>query len=528
MEIITPNNFPMRRQWPNISRLIFPGSPARRGCGGTPGADSTLPHWFLERTFANTSTLATTTCHRFGRFWAWEGVGCCPGTCTHVWHYAQAMARIFPELERDVRERVDLGIGFNAQDGEIGFRAEFDRRAAVDGQAGRILGVWREHQMSADDAFLRRVWPRVKQATTYLLKHDTDGDGILDGSQENTLDAAWYGEIPWISSLAIAAWQAAGEMARVMGDEPFAEACDARFAKGKASIEGKLWNGEYFIQVPEAGHEKNLGTYQGCHIDQVFGQSWAWQVALGRVLDREKTLSALRALWKYNFTPDVGPFRRKMREGRPYALAGDAGLIMTTNPRLLPDPFGGAAWQGGYFNECMSGFEHQAASHMMAEGMLLEGLAVTRAIHDRYHAAHRNPWNEIECSDHYARAMASYGSFISAGGFEFNGPKAGIGFAPVISPENFKCPFTAARGWGTFSQQIADGKLAAEILVRQGELVLKTVALKISGTPPGNVTVSLGRDVLPARLELNGSRAIITLNAPVKTQPGQPLNISLS
>jgi non-lysosomal glucosylceramidase len=493
-------------------------------------ADSTLPHWFLERTFANTSTLATTTCHRFGtgRFWAWEGVGCCPGTCTHVWHYAQAMARIFPELERDVRERVDLGIGFNAQDGEIGFRAEFDRRAAVDGQAGRILGVWREHQMSADDAFLRRVWPRVKQATTYLLKHDTDGDGILDGPQENTLDAAWYGEIPWISSLAIAAWQAAGEMARVMGDEPFAEACDARFARGKASIEGKLWNGEYFIQVPEAGHEKNLGTYQGCHIDQVFGQSWAWQVALGRVLDREKTLSALRALWKYNFTPDVGPFRRKMREGRPYALAGDAGLIMTTNPRLLPDPFGGAAWQGGYFNECMSGFEHQAASHMMAEGMLLEGLAVTRAIHDRYHAAHRNPWNEIECSDHYARAMASYGSFISAGGFEFNGPKAGIGFAPVISPENFKCPFTAARGWGTFSQQIADGKLAAEILVRQGELVLKTVALKISGTPPGNVTVSLGRDVLPARLELNGSRAIITLNAPVKTQPGQPLNISLS
>ena len=32
---------------------------------------------------------------------------------------------------------------------------------------------------------------------------------------------------------------------------------------------------------------------------------------------------------------------------------------------------------------------------------LLEGLAITRAIHDRYHPSRRNPFNEIECSDHY-------------------------------------------------------------------------------------------------------------------------------
>ena len=87
-------------------------------------------------------------------------------------------------------------------------------------------------------------------------------------------------------------------------------------------MESKLFNGEYFIQIADPKREKSLGTYEACHIDQVHGQSWAWQVSLGRVLDRKKTLSALRALWKYNFAPDVGPFRKSTacRAGRLVTL----------------------------------------------------------------------------------------------------------------------------------------------------------------------------------------------------------------
>ncbi|MBT8043539.1 MAG: hypothetical protein KJO79_01205, partial [Verrucomicrobiae bacterium] len=89
--------------------------------------DSTLPQWLLDRSILTTNTLQTATCEVLagddypdGRFWAWEGIGCCPGTCAHVWHYAQGVAHLFPSLERNLREITDYGIAIN-KDGSIRF-----------------------------------------------------------------------------------------------------------------------------------------------------------------------------------------------------------------------------------------------------------------------------------------------------------------------------------------------------------------------------------------------------------------------
>lgn len=498
--------------------------------------DSTLPYWFLDRTLATVSTLATTVCYLFadGRFYGWEGVNCCPGTCTHVWHYAQSPGRLFPQIERNLRQRVDFGIGQH-EDGAISHRTYADKGShhADDGHCGRILGMYREHQMSADDAFLRSLWPKVKKAIEFMFTRDPDRDGILEGPQPNTLDAAWFGEISFTSSLHLAAMRAGQKMAQEMGDDELAARCRTVADAGAKNIL-TLYNGEYFYQIEDEKHKDAIGTGTGCYIDQIFGQTWAHWVGLGRLFDRDKQLKALRSLWTYNFVPDVGPFREHFKRGRWYAAAGDAGLIMCSWPRESVDPKKKKHWQYQYFNECMSGFEYQAAAHMVWEGidqpdLLEKGLAVTRAIHDRYDARLRNPYNEIECSDHYARAMAGYGVFQAACGFNCHGPAGHLEFAPRLTPENFKAPFVTAEGWGTFLQHRARQIMRATLKVRYGKLRLKTIALDPGpNRKPGSVKVVCGGKDVPAKVTVEDRKATVTLNQPITIQADDVLTVQLS
>ncbi len=508
--------------------------------------DSTLPYWFLDRTFLNTSILATSTCHRFGdgRFYGWEGVGCCEGTCGHVWQYAHALARLFPDLERLTREKVDFGLALQP-DGAIHFRGEFIDFPAIDAQAGTILRALREHQASADNSFLKRVWPGVKRATQWLIAKDANGDGLIESNQHNTLDTDWYGPVAWLSGLYLAALLAAQTMALELGDTEFAAQCRAILERGRKNFVTQLFDGQYFINKPDPRHLDAINSGSGCEIDQVFGQSWAFQVGLPRVLPEQETLSALKSLWRYNFTPDVGPYRRAYKPGRWYAMPGEAGLLMCTFPRSDWDyaqaKGKGPEWAAGYFNECMNGFEYQAAGHMIWEGLLTEGLAVARAVHDRYHAARRNPWNEVECGDHYARSMASYGVFLAACGYQHHGPQGRLGFfprlisggqsptgAPDSHPASFRCAFTTAEGWGTFSQLHGARSAQYEVVLKWGKLRLHTLALALPrNLRPAQCRVSVDGRTVETSHESAEGRLSVTFAREAHITAGQTLAVAV-
>ena len=500
--------------------------------------DSTLPCWFLDRTFANAATPASGVCYRIasGRFYAYEGEPApnYEGTCTHVWQYAHSLARTFPELERDQRERVDLGIAFDQPSGVIAFRGEASPGGlATDGQAGTILRFYREHQMAPDASFLQRNWTNIKQSFKPLLDLDPDEDGILEGRQNNTLDCGWYGQIAWMSGEYVAALRAGEAMAREMGDADFQAKCAKIAEAGTRNLTARLFNGEYYFNLIDPKNAEWVNSGDGCHVDQLFGQSWAMQVGLPRIFPEKESRTALASIWKYNFAPDSCAYLQAKKIGRGFSNPGDPGLIMTSFPRTDWDfekakgtqPYG----QGfaGYFNETWTGQEYQVAAHMIAEGMLQEGLAIVRAIHDRYHPSKRNPWAEEEAGLHYSRAMASHGAFLAICGYEHHGPRGHLGFAPKLKPEDFRAPFTAAEGWGTYAQKITGGKLEASVTMKRGKLRLHTLALAL---PAGakSPSATLAGQPAPVSLAVENDRVLLTFAPPLVVNAGAQLDLSVA
>ncbi len=218
---------------------------------------STLPPEIVDAAASNLTVLRSPTCFRLetGEFLSYEGCfegnGCCDGNCTHVWNYAQSLAFLFPELERSMR-RIEFGLETD-DEGKMSFRSHtvmglprWEYHPAVDGQLGSIVRLNRDWKLSADDAFLRALWPKVVKALEYSFKKwDSDGDGILDSEQHNTYDIEFHGPNSLGNSMLCAALQAAAEIAEYLGEPQRAERFRASWQKCSQGMDAILWNGEF-------------------------------------------------------------------------------------------------------------------------------------------------------------------------------------------------------------------------------------------------------------------------------------------
>jgi hypothetical protein len=247
-------------------------------------------------------------------------------------------------------------------------------------------------------------------------------------------------------------------------------------------------------------------------------------LGLGYLYPKENVRSALQAVWKYNWAPDISPYNEEHPPFRWFISPGQAGLLTCTWPHSAYLPEGTM-----YKSEVWTGIEYQVAGHLAAEGFVEEALVICRAVHDRYYPTLKNPYNEVECGDHYARALASWGVYLALAGFEYHGPRGHVGFAPRITPEAFKAAFTWAEGWGTFEQTRSGGIQSDRITIKWGRLRAKRFAFALpDGKTTASVTVTAAGKPVEAGSEVKDGRVIVALAQDVTIQENETFEIVIA
>ena len=470
---------------------------------------STLPSYVLEAVSANLAIIKSPTVLRQenGNLWGWEGCsvdrGCCHGTCTHVWNYAQSIPHLFPALERTLREQ-ELERSMDGN-GHVNFRAALpdgptshDFHAAADGQLGGIMKVYREWQISGDREWLRKMVPLAKKSMDYCIEAwDPQHKGIIEEPHHNTYDIEFWGPDGMCTSFYLGALAAMAALFKDNGEPEEGHFYLDLARKGAAYIDQQLFNGEYYEQIvttqglrdtsfsnriaginDQSGPEEKLlkdegPKYQygsGCLSDGVLGSWLALMCGVESPQKRANIRRNLQAIFEYNFKDDLSEHANPQRPG--YSLGAEPGLLLCTWPRGAKPtlPF-------VYSDEVWTGIEYQAASHMIAEGLVDQGLTIVKAARSRYDGHTRNPWNEYECGSYYARAMSSYGLLSALSGFHYSAARRTLSFAPKLQLRPFKVFFSAATGFGTISLN----PHALKISMVEGELNVERVLITVNG-----------------------------------------------
>ncbi|MFC7597511.1 GH116 family glycosyl-hydrolase [Terrabacter sp. GCM10028922] len=404
-------------------------------------AASDLPTAVQDAALSNLAVLRSTTCFRIedGTFLGWEGSmadhGSCHGSCTHVWNYQYALEQLHPDLAWSMRE-VELVHSLDER-GLMSFRAGLPlattgtgwRVAAADGQMGALVRLHRTWRLSGDTERLRALWPHARRALEFAWVEkgwDADRDGVMEGCQHNTMDVEYYGPNGVGQSWYLAALAACVDLATAVGDDDFATTCTDLLERGARATDALLFNGDYYeqdvrppgtadaiaegLRIRYAGDSPFVGSDDlvepvlqigpGCGTDQLAGHAMAVLSGLDDRLDPAHVATAVRSVNRENHRDDLTAHVNHMRS---YALGDEAGLLNCTYPRgnrpARPFPYSEEVW---------TGFEHTAAVCLALEGEHDLAAEVVGDVRDRHDGMRRNPFNEVECGNHYVRSMASF------------------------------------------------------------------------------------------------------------------------
>jgi hypothetical protein len=179
-----------------------------------------------------------------------------------------------------------------------------------------------------------------------------------------------------------------------------------------------------------------------------------------------------------------------------------------------------------YADEVWTGVEYQVAAQCLRAGLVDQGVQIVEAVRRRYDGTKRNPYNEIECGDHYVRAMAGWSVFEALVGFRYDALDGALSFEPPDERGVLRCPMLAGSGWGTYAQHGDGGRTCVVIDCAFGTVLIRRVRLTTS-IRGDVVAASRGRPLL-AHARFGDRTVTVELAEPLALQAGDSLTVTIA
>lgn len=234
-----------------------------------------------------------------------------------------------------------------------------DSRNWKDLNSKLVLMVYRNWANTGkeDMEFLQYCWIPVQKAMEKVRSQDEDGDGLPDskGIDQTYDNMSLTGSTAYCGGLYLAACEAAGELARAMGDERLANTYDMWLKEGQASFDTRLWNGSYYNI--DTGSENPYRIMS----DQLCGQWYAVACGLPGIVPDSNARSALQTIYDYNY--------KRFDEG----ANGIVNVMM---------PSGEIDTGTSQSSECWVGTSWSVVAAMIQKGMAEEADEIGRSLYD--------------------------------------------------------------------------------------------------------------------------------------------------
>jgi hypothetical protein len=253
----------------------------------------------------------------------------------------------------------------------------------------------------------------------------------------------------------------------------------------------------------------------------LLGQWWAHQLDLGYILPKAQVQTTMRSIMNNNWRESFAGFKQSPRV---FVSDNDKGLLVCTWPKggkpKSPTPYSDEVW---------TGIEYEVAGLLLKEDMVDDALKMLRGIRARYDGRERSPWNDIECGDHYARAMSSWTLLEAAAGQRYNAAQGFLSLGPKITPHDFRCFLITSVGWGNFAQKLTGGTQVNTITGAYGQIKLKTLELIYVGSAmPRKVTASLHGNAMQLRVTVEGKKVRLESTDEFELTSGARLQVEIT